>query len=116
MAADQLTLLPTGSFINVSGESTWKSQIYPNDKFIPLQYTGLKDKNNKEIYEGDIIRFGSQMRPGEICFYDGSWMINLHSDDHDDNDFLFNYGRGDAMGEIEVLSNIYENPGLLENK
>lgn len=37
MASDQLTLLPTGEFINVSGSSTKLSTIYPKDMFIPLQ-------------------------------------------------------------------------------
>ncbi len=49
MAVDQLTLLPTGNFINVHGGSTRLSEIYERDDFIPLQYTGLKDVSREII-------------------------------------------------------------------
>jgi uncharacterized phage protein (TIGR01671 family) len=100
MAADQLALLPTGQFINVSGDSTILSEIYPRDKFIPLQYTGLKDRNGKEIYEGDIVRitiagFGIE-KDIAIKWEDGKYTEPMFEDYH-----------------REVIGNIYEDPELL---
>ena len=75
------------------------------------QYTGLKDKNGKEIYEGDIVRYWSENY--EVKF-----------DEIKDSDITYYY-LGWAMGELslyeaasmcEVIGNIHENPELLEGE
>jgi hypothetical protein len=71
------------------------------------QFTGLQDKNGKEIYEGDIVNLG-----GEINF-EVIWETSEFT--------LENYKRGRRIiGNIlvsrgEVIGNIYENPELLNN-
>lgn len=80
-----------------------------------MQFTGLLDKNNKEIYEADICRLFSCDRP--IVFKDGSfgymtdfnelaWFVPIGSNSH----FNWEDGRSD---KIEVIGNIYQNPELL---
>lgn len=109
MATDQLTLLPTGSFINVSSTHYSFSEIYPADKFIPLQFTGLLDKNGKEIYEGDVLNYGDYTDGSGPCNHivtwkDGGFITNEISTNED---FTF----VDPCGE--VIGTIYENPELL---
>ena len=85
-------------------------------KIVAMQYTGLKDKNGKEIYEGDICKRPSsngtkeQMAYGVIEFYKGSFCfkreyVNLRI--AVDN-LCYHYA------DCEIIGNIYENPELLK--
>lgn len=72
------------------------------------QYTGIKDKNNKEIYEDDILkvyddffRYGVDDNSGIIEFKDGSFKLGTHKD----------YSNL-CWEQFEVIGNIYENTEL----
>jgi uncharacterized phage protein (TIGR01671 family) len=111
MAIDQLTILTTGSFINVSGADVRLSTIYPNDIFIPLQFTGLHDKNGKEIYEGDILSMDNPHYgygdPDEKGY-------RLYVVD-DIIDFHYDYMEHCISHDAIVIGNIYENPELIKS-
>lgn len=92
------------------------------DEIELMQSTGLKDKNGKEIFEGDIVRTTRFLgRADEIGgFYEyekdyvgvvkvleGSWVIDTG---------IVAAHLWSEIDESEVLGNIYENPELLEEK
>lgn len=77
-----------------------------------LQYTGLKDKNGKEIYEGDIVSLFYETQISEVRFNSkyGCWEVKVQLSIHSQGWDLL----GNHLGESEVIGNIYENPELLE--
>jgi uncharacterized phage protein (TIGR01671 family) len=80
--------------------------FWEREDYIVMQDTGLKDKNGKEIYEGDILEWRDKysitrmeviFRNGEFVFF-SKWSINKKFCDE----------------VLEIIGNIYENPELLE--
>lgn len=77
-----------------------------------LQYTCLKDKNEKEIYEGDIFVHNNQKFE---VIYDGTRFIGVDSDRSGNGYVCYvDSHYKDGSSSIEVIGNIYENPELLE--
>jgi len=69
-----------------------------------MQFTGLHDKNGKEIWEGDIVT-GFNGLKGEVVFLGACFIVKWNEPDC----YPF------ITEGIEVLGNIYENPELLKD-
>jgi|WetSurSiteA1Bulk_404760.scaffolds.fasta_scaffold34197_4 uncharacterized phage protein (TIGR01671 family) len=93
----------------------------PECRYIFMQYTGLKDKNGKEIFEGDIVNwYIGGIEPYGIGWivYGGHWEyagfgIETHRlNPPNETGFTWDMLNPEYAKDAEVIGNIYENPEL----
>ncbi|EHG4863326.1 hypothetical protein J4839_002976 [Listeria monocytogenes] len=115
--------------VGVSGCGNAKCTLcvdwYSFDDVVLMQYTGLKDKNGKKIFEGDVVTafsninkytdsFAGDVEP-TFCFtsivYDGACFKTTYKGEPS---YVLNQNGSSLVKHMEVIGNIHENPDLLE--
>jgi len=94
----------------VAGWSIMQSgQLSETEDKVYMQFTGLKDKNGVEIYEGDIVKYIGQLNPDRYKLFIIEWDDKLAG-------FYAGGGQIQRTKGYEVIGNIYETPELLDKK
>ena len=98
--------------IMLGGRIRYSELFKTTTKVVPLQYTGLKDKNNVEIYEGDILKAKRHnFETYELCVIVYKPLCFLFEVQLEDKKY---YAPRNYHQHYEVIGNIYENHELLE--
>lgn len=86
-----------------------------NEEDIWEQFTGLHDKNGREIYEGDVVKvYGfSKVTVGKVIYEDYYFTLDGFCDTGTDRPEMA-FSEGEFEVNYEVIGNIHENPELLE--
>lgn len=129
MMADFGTIHGVGNFISAGGKGYWLPAILKNEtltdriheeipfngsnpRWVVQQYTGLKDKNGREIYEGDILKCKGYDRLFDIEeFYYNREVKHITASTGE----LEMSGYFSIPMDREVVGNIFENPELLKD-
>lgn len=116
----------TSDIWNSADWASWRENFIEGGDFILMQYTGLKDKNGKEIYESDLVKVIYQHDginnydyevKGQIKWDEKrlQWCIESDKGDEVWTHPLCDFEREQiALDSLEVIGNIYPNPELLK--
>ena len=102
---ERMEMLLPDRLVHLEGRTT--KALREQSPFLELmQFTGLCDKNGREIYEGDIVVTGGDIS-GVVIYNEGGFCFDTIDDF--DCDFICNY-------TVEVIGNIHENPELMDGE
>lgn len=92
-------------------DSEWEEIAFnfQDAQYVMMQFTGLLDKNDKEIYEGDIVELYNHK--GDVYYEKNCFLVRGYwMGSQDDPGDAF-----ESLEAMEVIGNIYEHPNLLES-
>lgn len=95
----------------VEPKAWYEGKVAPLSAIVLMQFTGLTDKNGKEIYEGDVLEGDGDRYT--VVFRDGAFWFQYD----ENNRFTYDYAmQTGSWGTPKVIGNIYENPELIASK